>query len=148
MIAEPRPGLKVTWRKERETNIPKASHSGCGNSLLTFHKVARRINGPKREVTGRWRKSTLFWVVTQFGKRPTFRGNISPPSSGSKNKPSKKPARRWGQCVPPKRWAVCDLQDVKIHKIVLFIATDLGTLNPTRCWELRVHNKELHNLYS
>jgi hypothetical protein len=56
MIAEPRPGLKVTWRRERQTNIPKA-HSGCSNSSLIFHKVARRLNGPKREVTERWRKS-------------------------------------------------------------------------------------------
>lgn len=74
------------YLEERERNKYTKHTQWLPNSLLTFHKVARRINGPKTEVTGRLRKSMFFWVVMQFGKRPKFRKNILPPFSRSKSK--------------------------------------------------------------
>jgi hypothetical protein len=32
----------------------------------------------------------ILWVVTQFGERPTLRGNLSPPFSGPKIRPRRK----------------------------------------------------------
>jgi hypothetical protein len=53
----------------------------------------------KRIILQSWRSNLLEYIaVWSVESQPTFRRNISPPSSGSKNKQRKKPAEL---CLPP-----------------------------------------------
>jgi hypothetical protein len=52
-------------------------------------------------------KSGVFWVVTPSSSE-RIRGNISPPSSGSKNKLSKKPTEAGGKLAPCFCWTEKD----------------------------------------
>jgi hypothetical protein len=73
----------------------------------------------------------LCYSVVQFGDSLTFWRHILPLSSGSKSKPSKKPAETSGKLsesrndhwryVSPKRRALPELKGVIIQKTVLFI---------------------------
>jgi hypothetical protein len=78
------------------------------------------------------RSFILGYYAVQFAEsQPMFRGNISPPSLGSKNKPSKK-QRRLSKYVPPKRrLTFSGLQSVVFQKIYLLMTTGVRTSNPT-----------------
>jgi hypothetical protein len=77
------------------------------------HQVSHRYKTTRKIIGFYILKSTIFCDVTPCSplSQPTFRRNISPPSSGSNNKSSKIPAWsrlilrhwKWRRHVPPKR---------------------------------------------
>jgi hypothetical protein len=86
--------------------------------------------------------SQEFCLLGNDESQPTFRRNISPPSSGSKDNPDKRPAAgflawfilrpwRWGRHVPPKR-------------MLTYIAEDKPLYNC--CQNLRSYNFLFHPL--
>jgi hypothetical protein len=85
--------LKRIWKEKKKLRyFPKL--------ILKFAKIKLAIEAlcmGFEVLTALVMERTIFWdmnVVSSVDNQPTFRRNISPHSSVSKNKPSMKPARK------------------------------------------------------
>jgi hypothetical protein len=80
--------------------------------------------------------------VVQFGEDPKFRSKIFPPSSGSKSKPSKKPAMTWlrllfdlvygGDIFLRDVELSTKLHGVTTEKTILFVVTSVRAYDHTK----------------
>jgi hypothetical protein len=140
----PRPSHSLSRRKSNTSTVRLTYHYFCRVLLPTAAPC-------RHERTILWRVWRC-WVIKPCS--PIFRRNISPPSSGRKFKPRKKPARRMGQealhagsllqlwrlrqYFSPKHQTFSDLHGVITKKTVLFIVTSARTSNPTQKYLLFV----------
>jgi hypothetical protein len=80
-------GNSIKEKQQQKNSIKKSN--------INIGIITKKIKVLRFEVlTAVVIKSTIFWDIKPCSSlsQPTFRRNISPPFSGSKNKPSKKPA--------------------------------------------------------
>jgi hypothetical protein len=132
--------LKLIYRgvpfMKAHQNVPRNLRNMCKSSTESLRKVTPKINwGTKliKIISSNTHEEFYllgFNAVQSVVSQPTFRRNISPPSSESKNMPSKKSEFivSWRLHVAPKRRMTYNrLHGVISQKVGLFITTDVRT---------------------